>query len=441
MKPKNKKQGINTAPSTVANAQGADVAVDKEKKSLDVNPLTFDKLKIISIIVLIGFVASYLFHYYISLSPGKDVYPFNTFLYNPADRYNDFYNIFNASAELNPYIYPVSVYFPFTYVLMHFLNGMEPGSALSVFNISFTAFLLIYMFRALPVKSIIVKILAAIVISVLSYPYLFVVDRGNLEAWVFIFSGLFIFFYLRKKDLPAMIFLSMAVAIKLYPAILALLFLLDRKYLKVLYTALMSVGLTIVSAALLEGGVMESINGQLRCLDSFSKSYISGGTHGLQHSTSLFAPVKLLYYNILTKLPEYPAGYEQAFNSNYFIGAMLIFLFIAFVVLRYKMALWKIVALLVFTFTILPQVSYDYKLIDIFIPLGLYFKSEEKSPFNKIYSVFFGLFLIPKDYVLIVNDLSIASIINPLLILSMIILIIVEAVKSGITIKWAGSGA
>ena len=42
--------------------------------------------------------------------------------------------------------------------------------------------------------------------------------------------------------------------------------------------------------------------------------------------------------------------------------------------------------------------------------------------------------MIPKDYVIIANDLSIASIIDPLLILSMIGLLILESVQTGDTI-------
>lgn len=393
------------------------------------------RAKLITAIVVIGFICSFLFHYLYSAQAGKNQYPYNTFLFNPADRFNDFYNIFNATKDLNPFAFSVSVYFPFTYIIMHIFNSFDPPTALALFSLLFSGFIGFYVFKNMPGSNFIQKIIPSVLLTGLSYPFLFVLDRGNLEAWIFISIAMFLFYYLKGKDILAVAFLSFAICFKLYPGVLLLLFLIDRKYLAILYAGLLSGALTIISAAMLEGGVIDSFKGQMNCLKSFSASYISGGTTGLQHSTSLYVPLKLLYYNILTKMSSYPVDYEKTFNSVYFMFALALFAVLAFIVVRYKLSLWKKVNLLIMTFVLLPQISYDYKLISLFIPLMLFMQSDDRSRYDRFYAIVFGLLLIPKDYGWIANDMSIATVLNPLLILSVIVLIVAEAIKSKDTLK------
>jgi hypothetical protein len=52
----------------------------------------------------------------------------------------------------------------------------------------------------------------------------------------------------------------------------------------------------------------------------------------------------------------------------------------------------------------------------LFIPLWMFLNSKQLSKYNNFYAVLFGLLLIPKDYYIIRNNISISVIINPLLI-------------------------
>ena len=433
----NKKQPRPVAPNpAVKQAAKEQPASKKEQKATEPDSFKLKRLRMICLIVVAGLVCSLLYHHYQVANLDKDYYPFNTFLFNPADRFNDFNNIFKATADLNPFAYSVSVYFPFTYIVMHIFNVFDINTALLVFNISFIIFFLKYLYSNMPRMEAINKVISVLILSVLTYPFLFVVDRGNLEAWGFMAIAMFIYFYLRGNDMLSVVFLAIAVCFKLYPAVLAVLFILDRKYLMVVYTGLISAALTVISAALLKGGVVESVKGQLRCLAAFNKSYIGGGSHGLQHSSSLFVPLKLLYYNFLARFQYYPKGYESSFNSTYFIVALFLFALLGFVIFRYQLSFWKRIALLVMIFILLPQISYDYKLISVFIPMVLFINSDEVSKYNKYYTILFGLLLIPKDYIIIVNDLSVSSVFNPLIILSLILLIVVDAVKTGERLKF-----
>ena len=60
------------------------------------------KINLLSAIILTGLAASVIFHCILGFYKGF-VYPYNTFLFIPADRFNDFFNTYNHSKQLNPY--------------------------------------------------------------------------------------------------------------------------------------------------------------------------------------------------------------------------------------------------------------------------------------------------------------------------------------------------
>jgi hypothetical protein len=87
-----------------------------------------------------------------------------------------------------------------------------------------------------------------------------------------------------------------------------------------------------------------------------------------------------------------------------------------FIVLKEK-EFWKRVSLLVFMMLLLPQVTFDYKMIHLYIALMLFLNSHKQSQHDMLYAILFGLILIPKDYLIIQPDISIAVFLNPLLML------------------------
>ena len=83
---------------------------------------------------------------------------------------------------------------------------------------------------------------------------------------------------------------------------------------------------------------------------------------------------------------------------------------------------------------LLPHASADYKLIYIFIPMFMFINSDKKSRFDLFYIIMFALLLIPKDYYLFpkivsddaYNDISIAVVLNILMILVMTAVVIID---------------
>ncbi len=385
------------------------------------------KLFIVVSIVIIGFALSVIFHYCMVYYFNLKNYPNNTFLYIPYDRFNDFYSTYKVSANLDPYGSSAS-YFPLAFIFMYLFTFFPANFAFGIFTITFITFCFIYFYRNVPGLKVFQKVVFAFVLSFMSYPILFIIDRGNLEAWIFIAIVLFIHFYQKEKHFLAILFLSVAIAFKLYPGILLLLYLADKKYKFVLYACLTTFVLSLGSAAMLHGGVAATKEGLKAGLGSVS-NVMAFGYHGVQHSTSFFAPMRLLLDYVLIRKDALTFENDIHFYNYYYLFALVVFAIVAIIFFAYRMPLWKRVALLVLLYISLPQISFDYKLISISIPLVLFITSTEVSKFNPYYAVLFGLILIPKDYYVIVVDITSNIIINPVLIFLLILLILTDTLK------------
>ena len=398
----------------------------------------FKKVNIITAIVFLGFFISIFYHYYISRFLHLNYYPYNTFFYKPKARFNDFYVTYNSSGQLNPFAHETSNYFPFFYFVMYFFTFFSMKVSLFTFFGIFIAFLAVYLYRYMPVRNKLYNLITVAILTCLSYPVIFDLERGNVEPWVFMPMVMFMILYIKEKYIWSVIFLSAAVSFKLYPALFVMLFIIDRKYMLALYTGICSGIMTLVSLVLFKVPVIESIR-DLKAIMTTHSWVLKGGTIALQHSVSLYVPVKLMFYNALAKLPVAPHhfAYEDAINKYYLMISAPIFVIVILFLLRYKLDLWKRVCIIIMLFTLLPQISFEYKLMHLFIPILLFIHSDSNSRMNLVYCVLFGLLLIPKDYMIIASDLSIAPVIDSLLMFLFIILIMIEAIRSGQTIKFS----
>jgi len=78
--------------------------------------------------------------------------------------------------------------------------------------------------------------------------------------------------------------------------------------------------------------------------------------------------------------------------------------------------------------------SYDYRLLHVFLPLAFFVNDDSKNKNDLIYTVLFGLLLIPQSYILPVYKVThvtdmIGIFTEPLLMLTFIFLIITEGLK------------
>lgn len=376
------------------------------------------RIDVILAITLAGFAASVVYHFTQAHFFGLNFYPYNTFLFNPNDRFNDFFNIYRATATLKPYDFPVSVYFPFTFMMMYPFSVLSPIAAFCLFTLVFIGYFSYYLFSGLPEMSIKKRLFSVFVLSVLSYPFLFSVDRLNVECLLFIFLALFLHYYGKGEDWKSVVFLSLATAMKLYPLVFVVLFIKDRKFKYLPVISVLVVIVSVLSGWALREGVFGSFEGLKHNLALFSRDYFLTN-HGLQHNASLFGVARLL------EKTNYGARHLVDY---YAMLALILFSCVAAYIVFRERKPWKNVALLTFTMILLPQVSYDYKLIHLFLPLMLFVQEENPGRFSCAYAVAFGLLLIPKDYYIIFEDVSIAVILNPAIMVFVILLIAMERI-------------
>ena len=361
-------------------------------------------------------------------------YPNATFLFKPEDRFNDFMHMVNTCKNLDPYnlsnIWP-SVYFPVSN-LFFYLVYVGAGKHMTLAMIIFAAvFLLVFLYlvtRSQVFSSYQKAIL--FLVCLISYPMLFSLDRLNLELYVFLFVYLFVHFYAQKRMLPAVIFISLAISMKLYPAVFLVLFLKNRQFKAITSTALLTMAMTMGSLALFAGTMQSNVLLLWTVMNRFNDFLFS--MNGLQHSVSMFGVFKIPLLAFCHFALGLNTGESHVFSNAFLRIPYLVFVVayvssIAWFIVRIERVFWKQVCLIVSIILLLPHISGDYKLLFILMAALLFLEGAMQEKNRLRYVALFALLLIPNGYFYLEDDVSIAVLINPLLILLLSISIVWES--------------
>ena len=382
-------------------------------------PALKKKISIISSIVLVGMAASICFHYILGAYYGKP-YPYSTFLFRPDDKFNDFLNMFHITRELSPYnsshwfnsnYFPFANFFFFLFTLVGsakisllvFLGGFLAAHSLAVkkvsgalSDVSFPSLMLLFFFN---------------------YPVIFTIDRANLELYILLALALFAFAYRRNDFVPSLA-LAAAISMKLYPGVLIVLFLRDRRYRAVLLTMVFCAILSFGPLFAFRGGAMENIRQMLGILSAFDNN--TAGLHGVQHNATLWGVIKIAKMAQVVLFGDGAmagvAAFEGAAFKYYAFLVVAAFIAISISIVRRKPSDHDAWAILVGVMILFPGVSYDYKLILLIIPLALFLLRRGARRSDSLIACLYGLLLIPKDYLILRGDVSISSVLNPLLL-------------------------
>jgi hypothetical protein len=397
------------------------------------------KIYILSLIILVGLGFSIGYHYYYGIIRGLP-YPYTTYLFLPKYRFSDYYNVIWDSHTLNPYIEYKSAQYPFL-VILGYLLSLIPGQSYIVYLL-----LVIYLFLLFGIINLrdqpwYKNAASIIVITLLTYPFLFSLDRGNFESLLCIFLLAFSFFYGRKQYLISIIFLSFAISMKIYPAILLILFIPERKYREIVVCLLSTAAITFASLVCFKGGLLLNLKFLLQGSNFSSNQYfvqfISLDSNTVQRGVSLLTFLKILYIETGLIIPFI----KDNFSTIYMILASLICMLVVLYVIFVEKETWKRVALLIFSMLLLPPISADYKLLHVYIPLYMFLNAKHSHKIDIFYLLMFSLLLIPKDYYYLTavigdadgaHDISISVIINILIIIGISALIIVSGTKNWI---------
>lgn len=147
------------------------------------------------------------------------------------------------------------------------------------------------------------------IFSFLTYPFLFTIDRANIEGWLFLLYVGFLIAYQKKIYNSAAIIIGIAASIKFYPGMLAFLFLKDKKYREFLLFVFFTSAVTILSLLLFKGGFVENIKGFIANIHISESAFAIGFKESL---TSLIDMIKMSAYQIVNQYDIYGSSLYQA---------------------------------------------------------------------------------------------------------------------------------
>jgi hypothetical protein len=371
-------------------------------------------------------------------------WPWNTFLFLPGDRFNDWHNSVAQAASLNPYYHTdraLAAYFPVAYVL--FKVGVSHSAAISIsiyFIISISLLILTVVFARMLIRPSyfdfnvhslkdVVLLVAACLIS---YPVLFALDRGNIDLWIALLSTVFVVTQRSRFELLGLLCLSLAISLKGYPAAFLILLVSERKYLSAIFCTFLSLLLSGITLYFMWDGFDRNFNGFLNNLNSYYRVYVIGGA-SLFASSDPYNAMRLIYFEFVSPwykllspnfMPLSPEIVSASILRIYSLLSMFFVVMAAFFVLAIPSARWKKVTAICLIAILFPNVANDYKLCILFPGLYLLLSENINSRTEKVSFFLFCLLLIPKSY-LFINGKSISMIINPLLLIALIYQVIV----------------
>jgi hypothetical protein len=164
----------------------------------------------------------------------------------------------------------------------------------------------------------------------------------------------FSFFYGRKQYLASTIFLSLAISMKIYPAILLILFIPERKYREIVGCLLSTVVITLASLMCFRGGLLPNLNFLLQGSNIGSNwifgQFTSIDSNMVQRGVTILTFFKIFYFE--TGL--LPAFIKSSFSTIYLIFAALMGIVVVLYVIFLEKEIWKRVTLLIFSMLLLP---------------------------------------------------------------------------------------
>ena len=340
--------------------------------------------------VAIGF--HYVYRYYWGVG-----YPWSTFLVAPRWRFNDYFLSYRDAVQFRPGMSHNMVYSPMMHLLMTALTALPSRAGFALVVGAFLVVLALVCWRWIIPAALLtaLRLQQAAVLILLSYPVLFVIDRGNLEMVVFIFLAAFFYLYYGRRSRWAWIPLALAIGSKYYWVTLLVIPLSDRQMRQAMYALLGAVGGTLAATVLIAWNTHYAVGSVVhywyQTLSSRSAVYDSLQT--VQHAHTAWASIQLAYH-----LQRYPYLVPRELGNGYFLVAALLFLLIAYEVLSHDLAPWRKVLALVAATLVLPVESFDYTLLHLYFPLALIVCCATMCRSARLAVLLIGVCLVPVDY-------------------------------------------
>ena len=301
-------------------------------------------------------------------------YPRNSLFVQPEVRFSDFTLLSERVAhfgernmltrtDVTPYPYPVPSIYAFLFFIRLFPNALAAYLIFAVLSFVFaTCIFSLRIYQLTPAR---LPQIALWLTLLMGFPLLFLLDRANIEAVIWVLILLSIVAYTRNRMLIAALLLGLATSMKIFPGLLFLLFLAKRKYgafaLAIAATAVFSIAaLAGIGPSIRQAAADSSQSAQ------FLKDNYINVRSVMQFDHSVFGAVKQAIYLFdhrdLSQLTATIAKTLPFYSVLIPLAAVLLYLFR----IRHLPVLNQLASYLVLCVS-LPYVSYEYTLVYIYL--------------------------------------------------------------------------
>ncbi len=386
-------------------------------------------LSISSFIVIIQWIA-------ITFSSGY-LFELGIFQRSKGIEFSDFFHVNDMVFENSPYFEDISSYPPLVLFFARLFESMadysngylnvleQPAAQFSVIVyyalfIIPTTLVLIYIFKknGFSVLQTVLFIFAFYFCA----PMIFEFERGNYIIYALLFALIFLAFYDNENSLIrelSFIALGVSVAIKLYPATLAIILLKKKRFAELFRCASYSLILLFIPFLFFNKG-FSNIHRFLYFLLNFSDNLTD---YGFNYSLASTIEIFATYFG------------HTLYKQNATISALQTYLPIIILLLCAASALcvnrtWKTFALMAIVIVQFPNISFAYALMFMLIPIISFILEKEKTKRDVFYMILLFATVCPVflGYAIPANAISLNQIIVSIAIIILEICLIAEAI-------------
>ena len=296
--------------------------------------------------------------------------------------------------RIEDFMYPPAMVLP----LEAFYSTSHPFWAFPLFLLASGAFFTVCFFRVLRNQQVMpaAAALLALGVAITSYPYVYLLQRGNTEViiWIAVTLGLWIFY--RGHYAWAAVCFGLATALKLYPFIFFGLFLPRRRYREIVLGAFVTLAMTLIGLRALSPNIEYAFHWDMGQLQAFGK-YYAASTWDLGYDHSFFGLLKLV------TLPWHPDLTPLIRPYTWLVAVTCLILYFGRI---WKLPVANQILILSVISVSIPPVSYDYTLVSLYAPLAILCIMALRLPNDKQrilipYFMLFAAILTPQSYVIV----------------------------------------
>ncbi len=372
-------------------------------------------------------------------------YPYNTFLYFPGIRFNDFSDYILDARRSNPYLDPFGIYFPFAWEIYRLFAALPGRLGLLVFLFAGFSGLFVLLVTALAgvVRVARERVVLALAFLVLSYPVLMAVDRANLEIYLAGLVAAAIYFMVRARYGLGTLCLLLAMCCKLYPALFLVLLLRQRRFGWMAGSVAAFAVVFVLSFLALSLPLEQGVQFYERNL-TFIRSYCVYQNYTLEGCSSLWNVYKVglltaTRLGLIGPVDFNVGGRFIEISYTIYSGLMAVsaLALAVYVCLAEREFLRCAMAVLLYMSVSTP-LGADYRLLYANIALVVLILLRTRRPWDFVILVLLALAMTPKKELFLayagrtetgMADVSIQVVLNPLLVVAALALLVADSLR------------